>query len=81
MSADQRKDAAEAVSQDNELQRAVAAGTMSWKDVLAENSAEPSISYANLKTLVAKLTREGMSATKTRTRSLSATRHDRECAK
>jgi hypothetical protein len=62
MTAEARKAAAEAVSQDNELQRAVAAGTMSWKDILAENSAEPSISYANLKTLVAKLTREGSSA-------------------
>ena len=63
MSADKRKAAAEAVSQDNELQQAVTAGSMSWNDILAENSAEPSISYAKLKTLIAKLTYEGTSAT------------------
>ena len=65
MSADQRKNAAGDVSKDNQLQQAVAAGTMSWNDRLAENtcSAEPSISYAKLKTLIAKLTYEGTSAT------------------
>ena len=62
-SADQRKNAADDVSKDNQLQQAVAAGTMSWNDILAENSAEPSISYAKLKTLIAKLTHEGSSAT------------------
>jgi hypothetical protein len=60
MSADQRQGAAEDVCKDNQLQQALAAGTMSWNDILAENSAEPSIGYAKLKTLVAKLTREGV---------------------
>ena len=62
MSAQEQMEAAHDVSQDNELQQAVTDGSMSWNDILSENSAEPSISYANLKTLVAKLTREGSSA-------------------
>jgi hypothetical protein len=63
MSAQEQMEAAHDVSQDNELQQAVTAGSMSWNDILAENSAEPSISYVKLKTLIAKLTYEGTSAT------------------